>query len=1246
MCGTCLVQFCPNCNFANPREYRFCCMCGSPLAEQTHAGEVVLPPGLELPVPFTDQVANGEIPVPAGAASFTPANPPTQKLAGERRVATVILADVKNSTDLMEQIGTEAWVEIMNHVFQLLETEIYRFGGRVDQFRGDGLIAFFGAPIAHEDDPERAVLAAIMMQKSIKRYAAELNERNGIDLNLRVGVNTGEVIVASVGDNNQYVEDTAMGEAAAMAARMETAAEPGTVLVSENTYRLVESKFKWQSLGAISVKGVSQPISVYRPLDLQTRLDQTSDKMTYEIPISLIGRQNEFQTLKRCFEDLSGKRGGIALITGDKGMGKTFLINQVSRHITLQKTLLSEPARDGSDEPLKAVEEQVQAKITWLRGICRSYDQSWPYSMWLDMFHRWLDMQPDEPREEARDRLRQKAEELWGDRFDKFYPYLAIFLALPLEKTFNERVRYLDAQGLQRQFFLSVRSWVEALANRGPLVAIFSDLQWVDTTSLELLKYCLSLSDNEPVLWLIVFRPDRTSPVWEFNHYVETEYPHRVTRIELLPLSNEEISDFMDQIIGPEVLSERTCDLVIEKAEGNPYYIRELIHGLIAQGVLEQDQDGTWRETRPVSSLDLPDSLQSLLLERIDRLSTEERHVLQMAAVIGPLFWRNLLAALAQDSDSLQDHLTALQRMQLIRERNQVLELGMEYSFNSSLIRDVAYESLLTTQRTAWHLKAAEYLENCTELVDWSNYVGLIAYHYRHAGKRDKELLYTFKAAEQARNVYANAEALSYYTRAIELLDDMEAHARSDGRRFSIRTQRFEVLNRRSQLNYLMGDIPAGDADARALLNLARQIADHPSWLIDALLAQPEIRNTETREQLDAGLNMSLEALSLSEQLGDQPRELYSLMAIGNLKTIIRDPSWLDYGQRALELARQLGDRRAEVNILLGIGSTYGMDNLKRNMEYLEAALAIAKQLDDRGTELQLLYAMGTQYERNGDYYRLLTEYEQQRLLISREIGNRLEEGNALMYCGQIQGLYLGDYEGGLALVEESMNIWEGSSAMLFPMLRVAQIKIEIGQFSEAEAILEKARPLGESNVYNLGLAGLNLVLTILNNTIGDEAHLRSTLELATQISQMVANNLVSRQYLMAADCAVAAARLGLAGLATDEEDRQRYLQQAFESSLSALEAYNQFGFVQIVECVSEGILYQHGLCLKANDRSAEASEFLQQAHDEMMRKFALIPTGSLFRRTYLENIRLHNWIRQDYANLVTKALAQESDSS
>ena len=1226
MCGTRLTQICSGCGFANPLPYHFCGQCGMPLAAAQ-----VSPPQIQLQLPLAEAFlasqpfTPAESPIGTRTAGTRSALAPAA-LEGERRHATVILADVKDSTDLFEQMGTEAWVEMMNHVFQILEAEIYRFGGKVDQFRGDGLVAFFGTTVAHEDDPERAVLAALAMQRSLEAYAAELAERRGIELSLRVGVNTGEVIVASIGERSQHSEDTAMGGAVALAARMEAAAEPGTVLVSENTYHLVQSEFEWQSLGRISVKGISQPVAVYRPLSPRSGARRSLRLETYGLSLFMVGRDEESQALKRCIQDLRAGQGGIVMLTGDEGMGKSHLVAQV-RQQDMRDLALQAKMR-GSNDPA-----DFFPTLTWLQGRCRSYEQSRPYSMWVDLLQAWLGIREGEPKVAGCDRLRAQAVELWGDRLDEHCPYLSVFLSLPLDEASAERVKHLDAEGLRQQILLTLRDWVQAMARRGPLVLVFEDVHWVDASSLGLLEYCLPLCKRGAVLWLIMSRMDRTSLIWEFQRRVESQYAQRLTCLTVGPLSQDQSVEMLDRLIGAHALPEETRALIISKAEGNPYYIEELVHSMIRNGMLARDErTGRWRVTRAVTSLDLPDTLRGLLLASMDGLAPDERHVLQMAAVIGPVFWLNVLQELVGEEAALEQCLTSLQGARLLAERGPVPELGTEYAFKSTMLRDAAYESLLNSLRVNYHLRVAEYLEGFFGLDTLPRYYDLLAYHYRCAGDANKELFYTVQAAEKAKGIYANDEALRHYTRALDLLDRMAAQTADETRLYVIRTQQFEVLNGRREVFFALGNYQAGRTDAQALLPLARQLADDPAWLIDALLQQSGVAGWQSMEELEAGIPMAQQALDLSCELGDHRREMQCLLAVASQHLALKDPekAW-EFAERALELSRQLGDRNYEVGILVALGRYFVWnDELERGARYLEAALPISQELEDRRIEADLLELIGMQFERSGDYYRLLVETHQKRLQVSREIEHRPLEGDALMHCGQIQGIYLGDGEAGLEMLEASRGIREGSIAELFVLLRMVQILAAMGRYDEALNALERAWQLGGRDVVNeMGKAGLRLVSAILYNAIAEEARLREALQLAAETRQLVSDSrLLTRQYEMAAACESAAAHLKLAEHAAEEAACQAHRHQALASSQAALELYQSLRGVQVIECASEEILFRHSMALAANGHMQEAAEYLRQAYDEMMRKHDLIPLQSPFRETYLESIPLHRAIR------------------
>ena len=1221
LCGTRLTIDCPECSSANPLEYRFCGMCGTRL--NTDTVQPILDQSLFLPKTEDEPLLPTE----------------NTALEGERRVVTVVVTDLTDSTNLLERLGTEGWVELMNRILHILESEIYRFGGEVSQFRGDGLVAFFGATSAHEDDPERAVLAALSMQRTFDLYIRELAQPDASELRMRVGVNTGEVIVTSGSDRHHW-QETAMGMAVAIAARMETAAKSGTVLVSEHTHELVESQFEWEALGEIPLKGVSQPIAVYRPQRHVTETEFPPSGGAFPETMPRIGREDEFHTLKTSVKELFDGRGGLAIVSGDKGYGKSFLLNEVQNYFEHRKALLAETEAANSTE----------FSLIWVRGRCRSYSQTWPYSMWLDLFRDWLGLRPDATKEEKRASLYRRAEALWGDALEEHYPYLATFLGLPLEETFTEKIRHLNGEGLRQRFFLAIRSWIEGMSRNGPLVLAFSDMQWVDDSSLDLLKYCLPICDNESLLWLLSFRPERETSIWKFYHYLEAEYPHRLTRVELLPLTEAQSLKLIHHLIGSEALPEGTSNLIIRNAGGNPYYILELIRALIARGILVRENDNSlWRLTRPVTTLDLPNSLQRLLLAHIDRLSTQQRLVLQTAAVIGPVFWLNMLDNLLGEPRTLKTDLAALQRAQLIQESGRVPELGMQYFFKSPLVRETVYDSLLSTHRIAYHLKTAEYLENWISPDVLREYDGMLAYHYRGAGNHRKELFYTFLAAENERKLYANGEALQNYTRVLELLDALENEIQPKGQNRYIQTQRFEALNGRRQVYFRFGQFETAREDTQALLPLARKMSDDPVWLIDALLAQTQIAR-DNRQDLLPGLQMAEEALSLAKQSGDKRRIMQSLDAVADIRFTLNDPGWLELANHALSLAKEFGDLRTEVKLLLAISGKYGSDDLPRGREYLQEALVRSETLNDKATKLAVLNAIGLQFERDGDYYQQLTKYEQERLYLSREIGSRIVEGNALMFCGQIQALYLGEYEKGLQLQIQTLNFWENITDRLFPLLRIAQIQTAMGRHEEVLATLELARPLQEKVVLDIGRAGFGLVSAIYYNSLNDESSLRSALEITSQIQQMVANSLVSRQYHMVAACEASAAHLSLAQLLakkdTSSAEHQFHLQKALESSQTALHIYEEFGFVQVVECTSEEILFRHSQSLIANNRVEEGVEFLNRAHKEMMRKHDLIPAESPYRKTYLENIQLHRDIQAAYARQIAPVARRRKAST
>ncbi len=1240
MCGTSLVQPCPACGFVNPPDHRFCGQCGTRLTPASPAA--------------------GAAPAPAAPVAAPPlsvtAAPPTPRLSGERRVATVILADVHGSTNLLERTGTEKWVTLMNEMFQLLETEIYRFGGQVDQFRGDGLVAFFGATIAHEDDPERAVLAGLAMQEAVQRYAGALAGREGGDLQLRVGINTGEVIVTSVGDREYHSEDTAMGEAITVAARMESSAEPGTVLVSANTYALTQDVFEWEPLGQILVKGISAPIAVYRPLRHRIETEEARARLqSCDLCATLIGREAEFRALNESLAAVRDQRGGVVLLMGDRGMGKSFLLSRARQNVARQEALFAE-AQGATDSP--------RQPVTWLRGQGRSFDRERPYSLWADLLRRWLELGPDDTPETTSAQLQRQLEALLNVQAADAFAYLATLFDLPVEPAIAERVRQMDAVRLQQELFRIVYACMEALARRGPLVCVLNHIHWADASSLALLKYCLPLCDSAPILWILIFRPDRSSPVWAFRHFVETEFPHRLTSLQLGALSRRESAAFIEKLIGVDVLPEPLAVALLDRAEGNPYFIEELVRSLISTGVLERNaEEDAWRFVRPVDSVVLPDSLQGLLQSRIDALAPATRRVLQMAAAIGRVFWSELLQTLVNAAwgegpppGPLLQHLTALQRAQFITEQGRVPELGAAYGFRSALLYEVVYDGLLTSQRAAYHLRIAEYFETRLSAEVRSQYYSLLAYHYQRAGRPDREIDYVLKAARQARQVYANTEALTAYERALALFAELEAAAPTAEEKDALRVRRFDVYSARAGIFRLLGQTARFFEEAEAMLALTQQLPDHPELLVDALLLQPSVGNWDTEEQLREGTALAERALQLARDLGERKREMVALATVAGHYYNLGNPAWLEMGEASIQLARELGDRRFEVSLLTAVGEIFALSDPQRSLEYLELALPICQELGDKMAQLDLLQLVGNQMENSGDYYRRLKECHEPQLQLCRETGFRNGEAYALMFVGQIRGIYLGDFDAGRLALELSLDMTADTpESGIFRRLRLAQLDLLEGRLEEAQVWLDSVYSLERllaleppqsvskevsHDLLTFSQLGLCLVWMQACNAMcrgtGNAEHAAMALQLGQRVQQiLVEDTHFSQQYLMVSNMRVAEARLQLAAQAETPAERERQAAAALVASQAALETYQRFGFVRPVEATDEELLYIHHLALKANGMHTPAAEYLRRAHEEMMRKANLIPENSPYRRTFLEAVPLHRELRAAYATSI-----------
>jgi len=678
------------------------------------------------------------------------------ELEGERRVITAIFAHITGSTALAGQVDTEDWVEIMSRALHILSAEVHRYGGQVDRYEGDGLVAFFGLSAAHEDDAERAVLAGLAMQEAIKGYAQEPAERQGIELLLRVGLNTGEVIATHVGEAWQHGEATAMGRTIALAARLEHAAESGTVLVGEHTYRLVQRAFEWQVLGGISAQEYSEPVKAYRPLQHRMMLDKGRGVEGLESP--LVGRHAEVGALEEAIERLRSGIGGIVTVVGEAGIGKSRLVTEIRK-----------------SEHLKSAPDP-QSGLQWVEGRCLSYATNTIYQVWLDVVRGLLAVAPDAPPAAVRTALEEWVQAACPDCYGDVYPYMARLLSLSLDERTQAALRDLGAEGLKSYTFRAVETLVERAAGRRPLVLACEDLHWADPTSLELLQQLLPLIDRVPLLILCLFRPERSHGCWRVVETAVRDYPHCHTDLRLGPLSAAESEVLVDNLLRAENLPRAVRTGVLDHAEGNPFFVEEILRSLIDGGIIGHDEAaGRWYVTRDLADIPIPDTLHGALSARIDRLEPEPKRLLQLASVVGRIFSYPVLSAISRGTPlpwgegpgvrvldtHLLGQLVTLERAQLVRERTRLPE--REYIFKHHLTH------LLKRERRAYHRQVAEALERLyPERIE--ERVELLAFHWEQAGEADKAIRYLHQAGDKAVQQSAYQEGRAHLTRALDLL--------------------------------------------------------------------------------------------------------------------------------------------------------------------------------------------------------------------------------------------------------------------------------------------------------------------------------------------------------------------------------------------------------------------------------------------------------------------------------------------
>ena len=661
---------------------------------------------------------------------------------GERRVVTALFCDIVGSTSIAEQLDPEDWAEIVGGAFEVLGEPVAYYDGLVVRLLGDALLAFFGAPTAHEDDPRRAVLAALDMLEGMTAYRERVKRDFGVDFNIRIGINTGPVVVGEIGAG-VAAEYTALGDAVNIAARMEQTAEPGSIRIAHDTYRLISPLFETEEIGPIDVKGKSQPIQAYRVLREKEKPGRLRGLDGVSAP--LVGRNDELAVLKRALDALPTGRGGIVLVIGEAGLGKSRLLDEA-----------------------RAYWESINPGGLWDAVSGSPYDADRPYGL----FERFAREAFGVRRDDGADAIHQKVDA--GLRATGASDDVVALCSVAVERVITLNVLHdaksFDGSEVREDIANNVTyPAYRAQALEAPIVHVFDDVQWADQASVELLERLFNLVDEVPALFICAMRPERQSPGWGLKLYAETNFPHAYAEIVLRPLDAAGTTELVDALLHIIDLPDQFRELILRKTDGNPYFVEEIVRTLVEDGVVAQANEGLrWRSDLAVQDIAIPDTLQALLMARIDRLEREARSTMQIASVIGRSFHRRILTGVSDPAAALDRHLAALQRVELVSEAARIPEL--EYVFKHELTRDAAYGSILNRKRRELHRKVAEAIE-ATFADSLTEQAHRLAVHYAMANDVDRALTYRLMAAEAAVALGASGDAAAHFAAAAELAE-------------------------------------------------------------------------------------------------------------------------------------------------------------------------------------------------------------------------------------------------------------------------------------------------------------------------------------------------------------------------------------------------------------------------------------------------------------------------------------------
>jgi predicted ATPase/class 3 adenylate cyclase len=980
--------------------------------------------------------------LPVGLLPKIVVNPTQPEIEGEHRLVTVLFANLLGMSEIVESLGSEGSDEaaaILDRYLSAMQEVVMRYEGTVNKVdlcdEGDKLMVIFGAPRAHEDDPQRAVRAALEMQEAIRPFQEVPTLAGTFSLQQRIGIHTGTVFAGNVGSATRK-EYTVMGDAVNLTARLMAAAEVGQILISPTTRRYLDAGFVCEDLIPIAIKGKPDSVPVCAALGLRRDEGQARRTARYG---PFVGRAEELARLKGIAGLVVGGQGQVVDIVGEAGVGKSRLVDELLAHAN-----------------------RVGMQV--LRGECVSYGSTIPYLPWIAVLREFFSWQADDDPPARREKLRAGLAVVDAELV-QWLPIVAGVLGLSEPDT--RLTRSLDARLRKERFFDIVSRLLLAKTHQSPLLLLFEDLHWADPISLELLSHVTRNCDDDPLLLLAVHRPALDLTAWaELGH---------CTVIQLAELDTKERDELISSLLNLPDLPSELRELILGRAQGNPFYIEEVVHVLVDRGYLLPD-GGRYRLVRELADVEIPDTVRGVVMSRIDSLDEGCRNVLKVAACIDRIFPYSVLHAIYPWpvlEDVLLRRLDTLEQVDLTPLESP--EPNLRYQFKHVLTQEVAYESLSYARRRELHgligrHYEAAYADHLEETYD------LLAYHYGRSAERAKALEYTFKAGDKAKAAFANDAAIGYYQDAIRLIE----------------------LGRRQT------------TDDPQLANTYLNLAD-----VQALVGQYERATEEYQAALEAGgMALSTEqrariqrkAAMIFEKRGDYDVALERLLAAS--ATLETDPA----GRTSRQMVRVLSD----------LGSVH-----MRKGDYQEA-IRLGKQaldvLDRLAEDHETLTSEGWVYTNLGVVYTVLGDYRRAEGFYSRGLRAREQAGdlhgivlshNNLGTLARLQG----DYERALAAYQRCLEMARRIGYAYFVAMAYNNMGIcyqGMGRYAEAIARYQDSLAIREEIGDRAGIASCYTDLGIAYHHLGEYDRAReyhhSSLKIhqATGHTLEVANSLIN----------------------------------------------------------------------------------------------------------------------------------------